>query len=79
MANSISFSLSIYREDAVQAAVLAYTSLADFTVVSNSSDVIVEVANINPSFESVLLDAFCNHVLFETIVRHRNEFGGESG
>ena len=77
MAEKIKFSRSLYMLDAVQSAVDAYSQLASFSVDGQANEIVVEVENINPKFASVLLDSFCNHVLFETIVRHRknNEVG----
>ena len=79
MAEKIRFSTSLYRRDAIDAAVNAYQQLASFSVGSeNGGEVIVVIDKIHPNFASMLIDSFCNHVLFETIVRYRQEQEGSS-
>ena len=79
MAEKITFSTSLYRRDAIDAAVDAYQELASFSVGSeNEGEVVVEIDKINPNFVAMLVDSFCNHVLFETIVRYRQEREGAS-
>ena len=79
MAEKLCFSTSLYRRDAIDAAVSAYHQLADFSISSeNEGEVIVEIDKIHPNFAAVLVDSFCNHVLFETIVRYRKEQEGQS-
>lgn len=77
MNKTLLFSLSLYREDAVQAAVDAYSQLADFRIERLDSACRVEINCRNKQIMLQLKDAFCNHVLFETIIRHRNSSGAE--
>lgn len=77
MAERIRFSRSLYHPEAVSAAVSAYGALARITVDASSPHaVVVEVADPHPDLAGALVDAFCNHVLFETIRHHRAVVGG---
>ena len=79
MAEKIVFSRSIYLPDAVQRATQAYGSLAQFVVQTADHEIVVQISEVHPHFQErleELLDAFCNHALFETIVQDRQENGG---
>ena len=77
MSERLSFSRSLYRVDAIEATVQAYAGLATL-LVDDSSDheVVVTVSDPHPSLAAELVDAMCNHILFETVRRHRVEQGG---
>lgn len=76
MADSLSFSRSIYRLDAIEAAVGAYAELAEISVEAGESEVVVTFTSPHPAVADELTDAFGNHVLFETVRRHREAIGG---
>lgn len=67
-AEVLEFSRSIYREEAVQAAVALYAALATFRV--EPSDHSVRVTITDERIAS-LSDHFANHVLFETVRQAR--------
>jgi hypothetical protein len=77
MSQNIYFSDSIYKKEAVEKSVQDYQELATFTMKESEAGVAVEIDNIHPSFTDVLVDAFCNHVLNETIIQNRKETGGD--
>jgi hypothetical protein len=72
MADRITLSRSLYAPEAVEAAVVAYGELAKFDVTVGGTDIDIEVSDIDPDVGDVLVDEFCNHALFETIVRVRS-------
>ncbi|MFT4979438.1 MAG: hypothetical protein ACI8S6_005348 [Myxococcota bacterium] len=77
MPEQLSFSRSLYRQDAIEATVAAYAQLATLTVdTSGEHSVVITVADPHPSLADELSDALCNHILFETIRRYRTEQGG---
>lgn len=64
-------SKSLYALGAVQKAVHAYGSLAEFQVFEEEHSIRIEIQNIQEPYKNVLVDAFLNHVLFESINEHR--------
>ena len=73
LSESVSFSRSVYRVEAVRNAIAAYEGLATFTVAEESDDVHVTIAEPDPDVADVIKDEFSNHVLFGTVVAIRNE------
>ena len=71
MNERIEFPRSIYSLQAVEAAVEAYSKLASFEVSVLDDDIEVKVSKPAPKVADVLVDEFCNHVLYETVVRSR--------
>ena len=71
-----SFSLSIYKKEAIEEAMHAYASYARFSVQEESYALLVEIEPLYEQHAIQIIDSFCNHVLFETIVIHRKEQGG---
>lgn len=71
MAEVVSFSKSLYALEGVEAAARAYSDLARIVVEDGETEVRVTVSDPHPDFADQVLDAFCNHALFETIVRTR--------
>ncbi len=67
MADEIRFSRSLYSVEAVDAAVAAYAGLATFEVRQEGDDIAVSVTGIDARVVDRLVDAFCNHALFETV------------
>ena len=75
---SLSFHRSLYRPDAIQAAVGAYEGYAETIEIDDApeADITVTLKGFDPGYAEVLGDAFANHVLFETIVRERDDVNG---
>jgi hypothetical protein len=73
---TIVFSRSLYRPDAVEATADAYKDVARILVTLEDHSIVANVEGINPDVAAEFEDAFCNHALNETIVRHRAEIGG---
>ena len=71
MSDVIRFSRSLYAPEAVEAAVAAYSDFATIELATGSDDIVARVTEIDEEEAEEILDAFCNHVLFETIVRAR--------
>ena len=74
---NIPFSLSIYKKEAIEEAMYAYASYARFSVQEEEFTMIIEIQPLHESHAAQIIDSFCNHVLFETIVLHRKERGGD--
>ena len=76
MSQQIVFSTSLYSVEAVNLTVAAYRECAVFSIEIQDEDVVVVISDIHPSLQDVLVDAFCNHVLNETILLRRKKLGG---
>jgi hypothetical protein len=74
-AQTLALHRSLYRADAVEAAAAAYAQVATIAIAEEASELLVTFAGVDPDVEGVLLDAFANHALFETIRRHRSDPG----
>jgi len=61
--------------EAVDAAVDAYSGVATFEIESDEREIVVQV-EADAGYGDVVYHAFCNHVLFESIVRSRQALGG---
>jgi hypothetical protein len=73
----VTFSRSLYRIDGIESAAAAYAGLAQITVTPGESEIVVSLAQPHPDIPAQeLVDAFCNHALFETVRRHREAVGG---
>jgi hypothetical protein len=75
VSNTIHFSRSLYLTEAVEAAVAAYSEVATFDVQSDESEIAVQI-EADAGYGDTVYHAFCNHVLFESIVRTRQALGG---
>ena len=73
----IRFSLSLYREDALETSINAYSGLAQFRTERQGQDVLVFLETEHSEHYQHIRDAFCSHVLFETIVKHRESVGAK--
>ena len=73
---NLSFSLSIYKKEAIEEAMNAYGAYARFSVQEEEHTMMVELEPLHEAYATQIIDAFCNHVLFETIVLHRKDQGG---
>ena len=76
MSKEVTFSLSIYRLPAIVSAMQLYAGHADFSYTESENDICVQVSPKNESHAQLIIDSFCNHVLFESIVAYRSEQGG---
>jgi hypothetical protein len=65
---SVSFHRSLYAPEAVEAAAKAYAALATITLEVHDHEVLARIENVDERVPDVV-DAFCNHALFESIVR----------
>ena len=70
MAERISFERSLYLPEAVDAAAAAYAEHAQIEV-TPTADAVVAVISAPAPDEQTVVNAFCNHVLYETITRQR--------
>ena len=77
MSKEIPFSLSIYRLAAIVSAMQLYAGHAEFSYTESEHDICVRIQPKNEAHAQLIIDSFCNHVLFETIVAYRAEKGGE--
>ena len=75
MAEKVIFDDYLYDQEAVEAAAEAYGHLVDINVERDGEQMTVTLDNIPEEHAGVLKDAFCNHALYETIVRFRSEAG----
>ncbi len=71
---SIIFHRSLYAPEAVQAAAAAYADLARIVLHAHDNDVVAEIDGVDERVPDVV-DAFCNHALYESIVRRQAEAG----
>ncbi len=71
MADPIRFDRSLYLPEAVTAAAAAYADHARIDVRPADDAIHVTLADPVGVDEHTLVHAFCNHVLYETITRHR--------
>ena len=75
-ATEISFSKSIYEHSAILSAIQAYEAYAKFDYTEHEYDVKLTIEPKQKQHAQLIIDSFCNHVLFESINVHRNEKGG---
>ncbi|HHO49593.1 MAG TPA: hypothetical protein ENK18_01690 [Deltaproteobacteria bacterium] len=71
MGEHISFDRSLYAPAAIESAVAAYHHLATFAVIVGDDHTEVQISEIDARVSDVLIDAFCNHALYETVVLGR--------
>ena len=67
----IEFASTLYDDAAVEAAVEAYGHLAKFAMSKNDHAIVVEVSEPDERVADRLVDALCNHALYETVSRTR--------
>ena len=73
---SLSFSLSIYKKEAIEEAMHAYGAYARFSLQEEPYAIAIDIEPLHEDLATKIIDSFCNHVLFETIILHRKEKGG---
>lgn len=71
MADRIAFDRSLYLPEAVDAAAAAYSEHAQIEITPNADAVVAVVAPAEGYDEAEVVNAFCNHVLHETIALRR--------
>jgi hypothetical protein len=67
---TVRFPRSLYRSEAVDAAAQAYVALAAVEVALEGDEIVATIAPRGTA-PADLVDAFCNHALFETVIRER--------
>lgn len=75
MVEKVVFDGYLYDDEAIGAAAEAYAGIVDVAVEKEGEVTTVTLSNIPEEHADVLKDAFCNHALYETIVRFRSEAG----
>lgn len=60
---NLKFNTKIYKKEAIQEAVSAYTSLAKFRVKDNKDYIKVKIEDIDAEVKDILIDEFANYVL----------------
>ncbi len=71
MAERITFALSLYAPEAIEAAASAYADFAKVEVEKSDREVVVVIDEVAEHDPQLLAHAFSNHVLHETITRRR--------
>jgi hypothetical protein len=79
MAERIVFERSLYLPDAVEAAAAAYAEHAKIDLTPTDDAVVAVIGNAVDHDEREVANAFCNHVLHETIARVRQSALQEVG
>jgi hypothetical protein len=71
MAERISFDRSIYLPEAVEAAAAAYAEHARIEVAPEGEATVAVISDVVEHDVRDVVNAFCNHVLHETVTRLR--------
>jgi len=71
MGERVAFDATLYREDALQAAVEAYSEVAKIEVSQGEGSFDAELMDVGDYDPKMIVHAFANHVLHETIARRR--------
>ena len=79
MAKQITFERSLYLPEAVDAAVAAYAGHATIEVTSTGEAEVAVISATAGNDPELVANAFCNHVLHETIARLRQATSPEVG
>jgi hypothetical protein len=75
MAERIIFDRSLYLPEAVEAAATAYAEHAKIELTPSGDTVVAVISDVVEHDPQTVANAFCNHVLHETIVRMRQAEG----
>lgn len=73
MAERISFDRTLYLSEAVEAAAAAYADYAKIALTASPDAVVADISDVVEHDARTVANAFCNHVLHETIARRRLE------
>jgi hypothetical protein len=79
MPKRISFDRSLYLPEAVEAAATAYAEHAKIEVTPTTEATVALLSDVAEHDPETLANAFCNHVLHETIARMRQQTLREVG
>jgi hypothetical protein len=71
MSERLVFSRSLYLPEAVEAAAAAYAGHARIEVTRGANETVAVVSDVVEHDPRMLANAFCNHVLHETIAQKR--------
>jgi hypothetical protein len=71
MVEDIAFDQSLYLPDAVAAAATAYAGHVHVELTQTADAVVAKLSKIAGDDPQTVVHAFCNHALYETIVRRR--------
>ncbi len=69
---TLSFSRSLYRLEAVEEVVSAFSALGELEVRDDGAHILVEVGELHPSLGERVLDELKNHALVRTIELDRS-------
>lgn len=69
MGESVRFDRSLYVPEAVEAAAAAYAEHAQIELSTTAEAVVAEISAVAGNDAATVANAFCNHVLHETIAR----------
>ena len=73
MAESVTFDHSIYSPDSIANAAKAYAELLTIALEAGETSTTARFSDLDAEDGPMLVDAFCNHALFETIQRYRTD------
>jgi len=60
---SLKFNTKIYKKEAIQKAISAYSHLARFRVKDDKDYKVVEIDKVDPDLKGIFCDEFANYVL----------------
>jgi hypothetical protein len=69
----IAFDRSLYLPEAVAAAADVYSEHAKIELTQTADAIVAKLSDIVGHDPQTVADAFCNHALYETIIRRRQE------
>ena len=70
---TVIFSKKIYTLKSIKEAIKDYKSLAKFAVSNKKNSIQVVLKDIDKDFKDVILDEFCNYVLYKFITDYKHE------
>ena len=71
MVEEVTFDGSLYRSDAISAAAQAYAELVKVELTQTGDAIVAKFSGFVGDDRQLVVNAFCNHALYETIVRQR--------
>lgn len=63
----IKFDKNIYNKKGLENAIQAYQELAKIEFLETDNVFVVKISNIDEEVKDVIVDEFCNYLLFETV------------
>jgi len=73
MADPVTFDHSLYSPSSVESAASAYSDYLNISLSVDEGKTTASFTDLDEEHGLMLVDAFCNHVLFETIQTRRAE------